>query len=96
MGEGKEGALEEGKESGDAVTAAVSMEVERLIINNGHNFCRVTNIPGQRSNDVRIFYLYLGNYIFEIQCLHSFPELRCAFLSELKGLFSLWKKLLSK
>lgn len=43
MGEGKEGALQEGKESGDAVTAAVSMEVERLIINNGHNFCRVTN-----------------------------------------------------
>ncbi|XP_016014620.2 uncharacterized protein LOC107517942 isoform X2 [Rousettus aegyptiacus] len=28
------------------------------------------------------------------ECLHSFPELRCAFLSELQELFSLWKKLL--
>lgn len=41
---GQEGALEESKESRDAVTAAVSMEVERLIINNGHNFCSVINI----------------------------------------------------
>lgn len=73
------------------------MEVERLILNNGRNFLRVTNVL-DREVDVRIFHLYLGNklYIFESQCLHSFSELRCAFLSELKELFSLWEELLNK
>lgn len=39
------GSIEGGRESEDtAVIATLSMEIERLIINNGHNFGSVINI----------------------------------------------------
>lgn len=78
------------------MTATLSMETERLIINNGHNFGRVID-----SLDTKVRTSGFSTFTLEInslslkQCLRSFPCIEMC-LSELKGLFSLWKELLNK
>lgn len=92
---GWEGALEEGEESG-CRDSCCECEVQRLIINNVGKFCGVTKILDKEVTMSGFSTFTLEpNCVSEFQCLHSFLELRCTFLSEQKALFSLWEGLLN-